>query len=108
MTPITIAIDPVLARLRELLEGAYGDRLARVVLFGSRARGENRKDSDYDVAIFLRDLEDRDTEIDRMAEIQSLLLDETDAFVHTMAFHCDAWTERTPLMHEIRSEGVDV
>jgi len=31
----------------------------RVVLFGSRARGEGRADSDYDVAVFFRDLNDR-------------------------------------------------
>ena len=30
-----------------------------MVLFGSRARGEARRDSDYDVAVFLRDLDDR-------------------------------------------------
>jgi predicted nucleotidyltransferase len=31
----------------------------KVILFGSRARGEAREDSDYDVAAILRDLSDR-------------------------------------------------
>jgi predicted nucleotidyltransferase len=31
----------------------------RVILFGSRARGEARDDSDYDVAVVVRDLSDR-------------------------------------------------
>ncbi|SRR6266496_2030959 len=31
-------------------------RISRVVLFGSRARGDARRDSDYDVAVFVSDL----------------------------------------------------
>jgi predicted nucleotidyltransferase len=50
--------DPILRRFRTALEALYGDRIERVVLFGSRARGEARDDSDYDVAVFLRDLAD--------------------------------------------------
>jgi predicted nucleotidyltransferase len=48
--------DPILKRFRAALDALYGGRLERVVLFGSRARGEARQDSDYDVAVFLRDL----------------------------------------------------
>jgi hypothetical protein len=32
--------DPVLNRLRAALDEMYGDRIERVVLFGSRARGD--------------------------------------------------------------------
>jgi len=31
----------------------------KLILFGSRARGQAREDSDYDVAVVLRDLSDR-------------------------------------------------
>ena len=31
----------------------------RLILFGSRARGQGRQDSDYDVAVVVRDLTDR-------------------------------------------------
>ena len=48
--------DPVLVRFRDELHEIYGSRLARIVLFGSRARGDARPDSDYDVAVFLTDL----------------------------------------------------
>jgi predicted nucleotidyltransferase len=34
-------------------------RIERVVLFGSRARGEASAESDHDIAIFLHDLTDR-------------------------------------------------
>ena len=51
--------DPILKRFRAALEEIYGDRLERVVLFGSRARGDARLDSDYDVAVFLENFVDR-------------------------------------------------
>ena len=47
--------DPVLARFRRAIDAAYGERVERVVLFGSRARGDHQEDSDYDVAVFLKD-----------------------------------------------------
>jgi predicted nucleotidyltransferase len=42
--------EPILRRLKGELERLYGDRLERVLLFGSRARGDARPDSDWDVA----------------------------------------------------------
>jgi predicted nucleotidyltransferase len=33
-------VDPILKRLRRALDELYGDRIERVVLFGSRARGD--------------------------------------------------------------------
>jgi predicted nucleotidyltransferase len=39
--------DPILKRFRAALDEMYGDRLERVVLFGSRARGDAREDSDW-------------------------------------------------------------
>lgn len=100
--------DPVLARLRSALDLAYGDRIERVVLFGSRARGDARTNSDYDVAVFLKDLGDRWDEADRIAHITAEIMDETGAFVHAMPYRAGAYLERTPLMHELRREGRDL
>ncbi len=49
--------DPVLARFRAAIADLYGERIERVVLFGSRARGDARPDSDYDVLVFLKDFD---------------------------------------------------
>jgi predicted nucleotidyltransferase len=99
---------PVLTRFRDALNAVYGDRLERVVLFGSRARGDARRDSDYDVAVFLRDMDDRFLELDRLAHLSTDLIDETGEVVNALAYRAGAYNDRTPLMRELRHEGVDL
>jgi uncharacterized protein len=48
-----------LRAFRAEAEHALPGKIVMVVLFGSRARGEARSDSDYDVAVFVKDLHDR-------------------------------------------------
>jgi len=89
------------------MNALYGDRIERVVLFGSRARGDAREDSDYDVAVFLEDLTDRWHEFHRLADLRTDMLSDTGMFVEARPFRAGAYGEPTPLMHEIRREGVD-
>ena len=98
----------VLAKFRAALNKLYGDRIERVVLYGSRARGDAREDSDYDVAVFLKDLDDRWAEMDKIAVAADDILDETGAVIHAMPYRAGSYQERTPLMHELRQEGIDV
>jgi uncharacterized protein len=101
--------NPVLKRFRATVTEIYGDRVERVVLFGSRARGDAREDSDYDVAVFLRDYAPgTTTELYRLADLSTAILDETGEFIHAMPYRAGSYEERTPLMHEIRAEGIDL
>lgn len=100
--------DAVLAGVRSALAAIYGDRLERVVLFGSRARGEARPESDYDLAVFLRVLPDRWAELDRLADLRVRFLDETGAFLDAKPYPATAYRDATPLMHEIRRDGLDL
>ena len=61
--------DPVLTRFRAAMAELYGGRLERIVLFASRARGDSMPDSDYDVAVFLRDMPDRMAGMHRLADL---------------------------------------
>jgi len=100
--------DPVLIRFRRVLDETYGPRLERVVLYGSRARGDARPDSDYDVAVFLRDMDDRYPELRRLADLSTDFIHETDKFVHAMPYRAGSYDERTPLMLGIRNDGIDL
>ena len=100
--------DPILKRLRAALDRLYGDRIERVVLFGSRARGDAREDSDYDVAVFLKSLADRWQEVDRIVPLVTDILYEDGAFIHAMPHRAGSYRDRTSLMREIRREGIDL
>ncbi len=52
MTRAVQVLEPVV----EAWRAAFGPRLEAVVLFGSRARGDARADSDWDLLVLLRDL----------------------------------------------------
>lgn len=100
--------DPVLRKLRAALDDAYGDRLERVVLFGSRARGEATPESDYDIAVFLKAPHAFGVEVARIAEIGTELLYETGAVINALPLPAEAYRDRTGLMRAIRREGVEL
>jgi uncharacterized protein len=101
-------IDSVLHRFRLALDEAYGKRIERVVLFGSRARGDARPDSDYDVAVFLKDLDNFGKEAGRIAEIETDILYDTGAVINAIPLKAGSHQEHTGLMGELRREGLDL
>jgi uncharacterized protein len=109
-SPLTRA-NPILAKFRAALAEIYGERLERVVLFGSRARGDAPPDSDYDVAVFLSGMNgssERWAELHKLAALRVKFIDETGAFFDAKPYPAGGYRERSPLMHEIRREGLDL
>lgn len=74
------------------VERHYGDRLHGVHLFGSRARGNARPDSDYDVAVVLKDLGDFWTERLRLADLAYEQMLARDIHIQAYPFGFDEWT----------------
>ena len=75
----TLPASRIRGRIRSIVEHEAGAHLTGVLLFGSRARGEERPDSDWDVAV----MADRDADpmelrrrIDRALSIDGELWDE--------------------------------
>lgn len=100
--------DPTLDRFRAALADTHGARLERVMLYRSRARGDARPDSDYDIAVFLRDMEDRPRERNRLADLATDILYDGGGLVHAMPYRAGAYNEPTPPMEEIRADGIDL
>ena len=73
-----------------------------------RARGDAHPDSDYDVAVFLEDLENFGQEEGRIAEIETDILYDTGAIINAMPFKASSYQERTWLMGKLRREGVEL
>lgn len=47
-------------------------------------------------------------EMNRLADLGTEILNDTGEFIHAMAYRAGSYCERTPLMHEIRADGVDL
>jgi predicted nucleotidyltransferase len=106
--PADVEHDPVLVRFKAALDGIYGDRLERVVLFGSRARGDQRADSDYDIAIFLHNPGGLWEELDRIAEVETDIIYDTGTVISAKPFPAGSYRDQTPIMREIRRDGIDL
>jgi predicted nucleotidyltransferase len=106
--PVSPHNDPVLARFRAALDRSYGDRLERVVLFGSRARGDHRPDSDYDVAVFIKDMGRLWDELGVLGEITTDILLEAGADISAKPFRAGSYGDRTIFMSELRRDGLDL
>lgn len=100
--------DPVLSRFRAALAATYGDRLERAVLFGSRARGDSRADSDYDIAVFIRDPDAWFDEVVRLSDLGTDILLDTGAVISAKPFRAGAYNEPVGLMREIKRDGLEL
>jgi uncharacterized protein len=58
--------------------------------------------------VFLRDMPDRVAELYRLADLSTAILEDDGPFIHAMAYPAGSYDDRTPLMHEIRPDGIDL
>jgi predicted nucleotidyltransferase len=102
----SVTDDPTLRRFKSALDSLYGDRIERAVLFGSRARGDAHPNSDFDIAVFLNDMEPGMRRHYRLADLGSEFLDETGIVFEAWPLPADSCDARTPPMPEIRKDGI--
>jgi len=103
---VRTALADAAGRLRE----AYGERLRRVVLYGSHARGEATPESDVDVLVVLDGFEEnRYRELKRTGTAWGDLLER---YGLSLSFHLytekEYQTQGGPFMHNVHEEGIEL
>ena len=82
---IDVKTGALAQEIKGVLERHFGDRLAAIYLFGSRARGEHRTDSDLDLAIVLKHIQQP------LSSVDQDLLDLTYPIEIERGVHVQAW-----------------
>lgn len=97
----------ILAELRARFEALYGDRLVKLILYGSQARGDAAPDSDIDVLVVLRGPVVVGEEIERGSRVTAPLSLEHNIVISCVYLSEDRYRQdRMPLLLNIEAEGV--
>jgi predicted nucleotidyltransferase len=102
-------LTAILAELRYYLEAVYGERLVKMVLYGSQARGDARPDSDIDVLTVLKEPFNYSSETERLSFIVAPLCLEHNvvigyAFVTLKQFQ----QKNSAFFRNVRREGIAI
>jgi len=100
-------VAAILAELKRAFQAIYGDRLVKMVLFGSHARGDAEPGSDIDVLVVLRGNVDAGEEIARTSEVLAdLCLAHNEVVSCVFIGEARFTTRQGPLPRNVRREGL--
>ena len=105
--PVRSSVREALRQARQELDRLYGDRLVRLVLFGSQARGEATEGSDVDLLVALLGEVDKHAELRRVSRIASHVV-----YSHQELIGFVVFSERRaadpyhPLLMNVEQEGI--
>ncbi len=101
-----MATDPIRDRLRAAIRAAFGPNLSSALLYGSRARGDARADSDYDVAVFLVEYDGGSEALFQLADAVWPIELETGVGVSALPFAAAEIDRGSHFMINVRRDGV--
>ncbi len=105
--------DLVLAKaFKQEAQKILGDNLVSVVLYGSRARGTAKEDSDMDIFILTRkEVSHFSPEDDALNKVAGNFLMNQDMLITAIPYTVDdykKWKRWSPVLHWIEQEGVEI
>jgi len=106
---MSIDIRPILKKLKKGLMQIYGDQVDRILLYGSRARGDERPDSDIDILIVFKDDFNYSEMLRSSSDFAASLSLENDVVISRAFVSKEQFENRqTPFLMNVRREGVVV
>ncbi|NUN63400.1 nucleotidyltransferase domain-containing protein [Pseudanabaena biceps] len=109
MTTTLTSITPILNELKRELQDLYGDRLVKLILFGSHARGEANPDSDIDLLAILKSPVSQVQEISYMSNLRVKILLDYDELVSIIPMSEDRFNAKdVALLRNIEREGIEL
>ena len=108
MSTTLTTITPVLQEIKRSLHELYGDRLVRLILFGSHARGEGNPESDIDLLAVLKSPVSQVQEISYTSELCVKILLDYDELVSIIPMSEDRFNAKSiALLRNIKREGIE-
>ena len=99
----------ILNELKRELQVLYGDRLIKLILFGSHARGEANPDSDIDLLAVLKSPVSQVQEISYMSELCVKILLDYNELVSIIPMSEDRFNAKTvSLLRNIQREEIEL
>jgi predicted nucleotidyltransferase len=100
-------IKPIIGEFKKEVKKIYENRLDKVILYGSWARGTATNDSDIDLLVVLKGKISPGREIDRMNDCITDLNLKYDTLISVVPVSSEAYTTLdTPLFLNVRREGI--
>ena len=99
-------IDSNLGLFKERLQKKLGENLIRIILFGSRARGDNDEYSDYDCLVIVK--ENNKSIKEAILDVEVDILNEKDAVFSAFSYTEDelALRKYMPFIINVTREGI--
>ena len=102
-------LTQILEKVKQFLCDLYQERLQSILLYGSQAREDSRKDSDIDLLVILNDAVNPYQEIVKTGQFIAQLCLEFDVVISRHFISAETFqTGNNPFLSNVRKEGVAV
>ena len=102
-------LEPVLKEIKRTLQKIYGKRLKKIILYGSYARGEANENSDLDLLVVLKEMENICEELDRISRPLGEIDLKYDTLTSIIPVKAEDFEQKNfPLFLNARREGIEI